>query len=218
MKSKFLLLCSGAFMVLSLISCAQKSKKTDEQIRYISTTGNAVVYAQPDQADANFVVTTYDRIAVSAKEQNDQNINNMIASLKEAGVNEKDITVRDPSIAIEGGRYVVSSQVTVLIRNISKSSAIIDSAMGNGKASELKSYRHLLSDNSEVLKQVKLNAIQDAFDKAKLYATASGKSLGEVISISEFDGPAGTDDNITEAGTKLTLTATVNITYELTNE
>lgn len=218
MKSKSLLFGTGILVILLLASCSQKTKKVMEQTCFISTDGYATVTADSDQADATFVVTTYDRIAVAATEQNSQNINNIVTSLKEIGINENDITIRKPSIAVENGRYAVSSTVTVLIRNINKSAEIIDSAMGNGKASELKSYRHLLSDTSELEKQVKLDAIQNAYDKAKLLATASGSTLGKVISISEFTMPAGINDKVTNAGEKHIFSASVNITYELTNE
>ena len=91
MKSKIWFFISGLFVILSLVSCKQKTVEKND--KYISVNGYATIEAAPDQAEAVFEVKIYDRIAVTAMENSRKNIENISASLKETGVNEKDISI-----------------------------------------------------------------------------------------------------------------------------
>lgn len=215
MKSKIWFFISGLFVILSLVSCKQKTVEKND--KYISVNGYATIEAAPDQAEAVFEVKIYDRIAVTAMENSRKNIENISASLKETGVNEKDISISESMIAIENGRYVISTRLKVLIRNIKNAPAIIDSSMGNGKASELISYKLLVSDISDLEKQVRLSAIQNAYDNAKLTATANGVSLGPVTMIQDITNHL-TANYVNNEDQTITLASSVYINYELTNE
>lgn len=215
MKSKISIFILGLFVVVSLVSCKQKTEEKND--RYISVSGYATIDATPDQAEAVFEVKVYDRIAVTAMENSKQNVENIRTSLKETGVNDKDISVSESKIEIENGRYVISTRLKVLIRNIKNAPAIIDSSMGNGKASELVSYKLLLSDISELEKQVRLSAIQNAYDNAKLMSTANGVSLGQVTQIADMTNRT-TANYVNNEDQTITLVSSVYIYYELTNE
>ena len=199
--------------------CFESPVYTDNLIREYADEGSRpdFYFIGRDNNEYLIEVKIYDRIAVTAMENSRKNIENISTSLKETGVNEKDISISESMIAIENGRYVISTRLKVLIRNIKIAPAIIDSSMGNGKASELVSYKLLVSDISDLEKQVRLSAIQNAYDNAKLTATANGVSLGPVTMIQDITNHL-TANYVNNEDQTITLASSVYINYELTNE
>lgn len=211
MKKSFLLI----LFLCTLVSCNKKPIDIEE--RTVTTTGTASVLAQPNQAEVTFAIRSYDRIAVNANESCNNILTTIVTSLNEVGVNEKDIFITENQLSIEGGRYLANATLKVLIRNIKNAPTIIDSCMGNGKASELLDYTLLISDTAELEKQVRLQAIQNAYDNAKLTANACGENLGKVLKIDDLTNPQ-IIKYVDKENQKITLSSSVIITYELTNE
>ena len=79
------------------------------------------------------------------------------------------------------------------------------------------SYKLLVSDISDLEKQVRLSAIQNAYDNAKLTATANGVSLGPVTMIQDITNHL-TANYVNNEDQTITLESSVYINYELTNE
>ena len=69
--------------------------------------------------------------------------------------------------------------------------AVIVSA--GGDATRINSVSYSIADDSQLVKDARARAFQDAKNRAEQYAQLSGLKLGKVISISEASGGASTD-------------------------
>ena len=227
MKKCFL----GISFVVSILICSSCTiNKPVEQVKTITVSGSGSVSVKPDLVHLKFLVKTSDWNVSNAVEKNAQNSANVIAAIKEVGVDNEDISTSDYRISQDNskdypGKYTVTNSITVLVRNIEKTGNVIDEAVKNG-ANGLTSFEYSVSDTATALRQARTLAVQDAQDAAALLAGASGCILGNVMDIQEngHSSYANTrmlkavafDSTTTpiEAGT-VTISTSVSITYAL---
>ncbi len=135
-------------------------------------------------------------VAEAQKEAIDA-MNNVVQTLKSNGIADKDIQTTQFNIQqvtkwddkqntyIVIG-YKVSNQVTIKIRDTGKAGTIIDkSVAAGGDLIRINSISFTVDDPTPVFKVAREKAVQNAMEKAKQIAQASGVSLGNVIYISE---------------------------------
>jgi uncharacterized protein YggE len=141
----------------------------------VEVTGDTVAEARSDAADAMDAVTD---------------------AIKDNGVDDADIRTRyfniypqynyreDEPPEIVG--FVVSNQVTVTVRDIDNSSAVLDAAIdAGGDAVRVNGISFTVDDPGQFLDEARAEAIDDARARAETLADAAGVSLGAVRSISE---------------------------------
>src|SRR5450432_2875355 len=82
--------------------------------------------------------------------------------------------------------YTVSENLSVVLRNLTTAGSIItDAARSGGDALRIGGATLDLDEDGDLISQARLAAFADAEAKAKAYATAAGRTLGPVTSISE---------------------------------
>jgi hypothetical protein len=87
--------------------------------------------------------------------------------------------------------YQASNSITVKIRNLnSASQALALIVSTGGDATRINSVSYSIDDDSQLVKDARTRAFEDAKDRAEQYAQLAGLSLGKVISISELAGTA----------------------------
>lgn len=220
-----------AVLVL-FISCTVK-QETPVQ-RTITVNGTGSVEADIDQVHLYLSVETRNKDITKSAEENSQRMNAIITSLKDFGLNEKDITTSGYSVhedrydSKNSISYVVYNRINILFYDASKTGEIIDLAIKSG-ATGIQSLSFSSSKEQESLKQARLLAIKNADEKANLMAAASGLSVGKALRIiEEGTSPARASNGIFMAKAaydeatpismgdgKSTVTATVTIEYEM---
>ena len=165
----------------------------------ISVTGEASVSVPPDQAQIDGGLTTDAKTAREASEANNAAMGKVLLALKGAGIEEKDYQTSRLSLQPQYAPnrsgpspvvgYRASNRVTVKLRDVAKTAAIIDVLVGAG-ANELGGINFVVSQASKLLDDAREKAIADARRKAEIYAKAAGVTLGEALSISEDGGSA----------------------------
>lgn len=119
--------------------------------------------------------------------------------------------------------YVASNMLTVRVRKLDTTGAVLDAAVTDG-ANTLNGLTFGLADPEPAYNEARKEAVADARAKAELLATAAGVSLGQVLSIA--DGGAMTDPApmyreavsaapVPVVGGELGLIATVTVTYAI---
>ena len=113
-----------------------------------------------------------------------------------AKVDRKDISTSSVSLQPQYGPdssaitgYRASNSLAVKIRNLGSASqtlALIVSA--GGDATRINSVDYSIDDDSQLVKDARARAFDDAKARAEQYAQLSGLELGKVISISEAGG------------------------------
>jgi uncharacterized protein YggE len=121
----------------------------------------------------------------------------LIKALKEANVADKDIQTRNVSLYPVYGQdtankitgYQLANRVTVCIRDISKVSAIIDSAVkAGGNPVRVQGINFGIDNPEAALVQAREKAYANARTKAEQYAKLAGVTLGRAMHISEGAG------------------------------
>lgn len=211
----------------------------------ITIEGRGEVRAAPDMALINSGVTTQGETARAALDANTAAMAELISTLKEAGVEARDIQTSgfsvNPNYVYSDNRddtgytlppkingYQVSNTVSVAVRNLDDLGGILDKAVNVG-ANTINGVTFSVADPTELYNEARKQAFADARKKAELYATVANATLGELESISEsqnINSPipmpmfaraeAPAADVPVEAG-EMTFEIGVNVQWELDN-
>ncbi|MBW2981577.1 SIMPL domain-containing protein [Candidatus Woesearchaeota archaeon] len=218
--------------LIALTGC-QTSENT------INVEGSSEITVDPDQAEAWVGVSIVDVSADLAQQQVNTAINDIINSLKAAGISEDDISTEQLSIYEErrwesGKSTVVGWRATQTLKikttELTKVGQIVDIAVDNG-ANQINSINFGLSEEKEqeYKKQAIAQATTNAKEKAETIADSLGAKLGKIRSVSEsgfyyrpyayaMEKTIG-DEAVAEAAQVLpgdvTVTARINIVYNI---
>lgn len=163
--------------------------------RTIVVTGAGEASAAPDIAYLNLGVEAEGATAAEALRKNSAQMEATIKSLRDAGVDKKDIQTSSLNVGpkydysrenappkIIG--YQATNTVNVKLRNLEKAGAVIDKAVGVG-ANRFDSISFGFADPKPLLNSARKSAVADARERAALYADAAGVKLGAVMQISD---------------------------------
>lgn len=171
----------------------------------ITLTGTGTVRAAPDMATINTGVTTQAETARDALDANTAAMADLVAALREAGLQDRDIQTSDFTVSpqyvysdrrddsgysmppeIRG--YHVSNAVTIIVRDLDALGAVLDQAVTVG-ANTINGINFSVEDPTELEHQARRLAVADAIAKAEVYADAAGFELGSIESITEIERP-----------------------------
>lgn len=206
MRSKSFILIGGILLVGLVLSAFALQGQTaapqaqQEQVRTISVSGMGEIFMDPDKATISIGVHTEHESASEAVEDNNAQIQKVVAALKDMGVVDKDIQTSNFSIYpqqqfddqgnVTSTRYIVENTVTVTVRDLADLGQILDTAVSSG-ANSIYGIQFDVQDKTDALSQARQKAVEDAGVKAQELATAAGVTLGEIQSISEVSGFIG---------------------------
>ena len=183
----------GAALPVLLVgkSSTVVSGGTSAPVRHIDVTGSGKVYAAPDQATVQLGVTSQATSAAEALKDNSAKTAAVLTSIKNIGVDAKDIQTNDfsifPTYASNGTTitgYQVNNTVVVVIRDLANAGTILDQVVQAG-ANNISGLSFDIADPSKLQADARAKAIADARAKAEAMASAAGVSLGDIITISE---------------------------------
>jgi uncharacterized protein len=164
---------------------------TAAPVRRIDVTGSGSVYAAPDQATVQLGVTSQAASAADALKDNSAKTAAVLTSIKNIGVDAKDIQTSDFSIFPTYGSngttitgYQVNNTVVVVIRDLANAGTILDQVVQAG-ANNISGLSFDIADPSKLQAEARTKAIAAARAKAEAMASAAGVSLGDIMTISE---------------------------------
>ncbi|MFN3388691.1 MAG: SIMPL domain-containing protein [Allosphingosinicella sp.] len=156
------------------------------------------VARKPDVANISAGVVTTAPTASAALEQNAQQMQRVVAALRRAGVADRDIQTssinlhpdyrhdeRGSNPQIIG--YRASNEVMVRFRDIKNAGRILDALVAQG-ANQINGPMLGIDKPEEALNEARTKALAAARARAELYARATGKRVGRILSISEAGG------------------------------
>jgi uncharacterized protein YggE len=240
MRNKTLFVSAILLIALALGACSPTVVASPaSSVRSMSVNGSGQVFLAPDIAYINIGVHTEKPTAKESVADNKDQTQKVIDTLKGAGVEPKDISTTNFSIWSNtqygpdgqptGTSYVVDNTVSVTVRKLDGLGDLLDSAVASG-ANNINSIQFDVADKTAALKEARAAAVKDAENQAKELADAAGVSLGQIQNITFNDtlpvpyantfGKGG-GGAVAEAAAvpiqpgQLTLTVTVNMTYEI---
>lgn len=160
---------------------------------HISTSGSAVIQAEPDMATLSINVTVKEKDASAAKAQADKRVAQYFDFLKAQGIEKKDINAANISTSpdyvydkekeesvIRG--YNASRSVTVKVHDLNKLNTLLDGALKSG-LNDISAVEFGVNNPEKYREEVRQKAISDAISQAKSVAKGFGTELGAVYSI-----------------------------------
>lgn len=190
MKLKSLTL--AAMVALGSYTAAAQAAETPAG-PHISTSGSAVIQAEPDMATLTINVTVKEKEASAAKAQADKRVAQYFDFLKAQGIEKKDINAANISTSpdyvydkekeesvIRG--YNASRSVTVKVYDLNKLNTLLDGALKSG-LNDISAVEFGVNNPEKYRAEVRQKAIDDAVSQAKTVAKGFGSELGAVYSI-----------------------------------
>ncbi len=151
----------------------------------------------PDMASSSLGVMTEGKTAAEALAANATRMTAVMASLRKAGIAERDIQTsgltlnpqyryveNQPPVLIG---YQVTNQVTVTVRDLKKLGAAVDATVNAG-ANQVNGISFGLSDPTAAENAAREAAVKALSAKADLYARATGYRVSRLVTLSEGGG------------------------------
>lgn len=154
----------------------------------------------PDVATIRAGVVSQGTTAAVALGSNAQAMAGVLAALKRAGVQPRDIAtasvglqpqyryVENQAPVITG--YQASNSVAIRFRDIARSGAILDALVAQG-ANQIDGPNLSIDQPDAALDEARTDAVKRARQRAELYAKAAGLSVARIVSIVEGSQDAG---------------------------
>lgn len=189
---------------------AQDAPGSPAPARTISVTGVGKVRVEPDIARINIGVDLARPTVAEASAANKKIVDEVIQAIKDAGVAEKDVQTSGFTIYMDrfGGttpvdeenvQYRVSNTVAVVVRDLTKVSEVLETAINAG-ANSIYGVEFAVGDPTEYESEAMAGAVDNANAKAAELAKLTGLTLGKILSVSE-----GVSVNPLLAGTNQSL-------------
>jgi len=180
----------------------KEGKYIGRQFNTITVSGTGEVYAKPDLALIDFSVITEEKTVAEAMNDNTKKMNAVIASVKNQGVEDKDLKTTsfniypryewyektEVSFYPQGERVLVGYEVRqtlqVKIRNMEKIGDIIEGGTTAG-ANQIGDLQLTVDKQDELKKQARAEAINKAKAKAEELASQLGVDLVRITNFNE---------------------------------
>ena len=163
----------------------------------MTVVGAGEVQGTPDTLTVNASIEFVAPDVTGAMNQTSDRQQAVIDALVGSGIDRKDISTTQVSLQPQfaGGDsttiigYRASNSIDVKIRKLDSASQTLSSIVGTGgDATRINTVNYSIEDDSQLVKDARSRAFNDAKDRAEQYAQLSGLDLGKVISITESGG------------------------------
>jgi uncharacterized protein len=228
MRTRHVLIGAAALAAASLLAgvgAPLLAHAEEAQPGTITVSGTASMTTVPDTATISFGAVTQASTASAALSSNSAAAEKMIAALKRAGIDAKDLRTEIVSLAprtSDAGDqilgYTATNTVSARIRDLGRAGAVIDAAVAAG-ANTVQGPSLEPGDVQGLYRQALERAVGDARAKAQALASAGGLTLGSISSMTEgqtaipyASGDAKTAAAPIEPGTQ-DITASVTVVF-----
>ncbi|ABM16146.1 MULTISPECIES: SIMPL domain-containing protein [Mycolicibacterium] len=193
-------LAAAAATAAALTACDAQSGPSLEpgaDSRQVTVVGAGQVQGTPDTLTVNASMEFVGPDATAAMNQTNERQQAVIDGLVELGIDRKDIATTAADLQPQYNSdstsitaYRATNSVNVTLRDLGRASDAIGLIVATGgNATRINSISYSIEDDSQLVRDARARAFEDAKDRAAQYAELSGLNLGKVISISESGGP-----------------------------
>lgn len=161
----------------------------------ITVTGVGQASAAPDMAVISLGVRIRAKTALGAVNATSEALERVLAQLEAQGVAARDMQTatlslnqmwdrRSSSGEAEPSGFEASNVLTVRVRDLDRLGDVLEAALADG-ANALSGLRFGFRNPRPLQDDARRRAVTDAMEKARLYASAAGVTLGPLLSLSE---------------------------------
>jgi len=197
-RSTIVLLAGLAIVTLSACDSVATAPAPGLNPRQVTVVGAGKVEGTPDTLTASVAISFQASDATTAMNQTSDRQQAVIDALVAGGVDNADISTTTVSLQPQFGTdgvtvagYQASNGIDVKIRDLSAASRTLALIVNiGGNTTRINSVNFSIDDDSQLVKDARARAFEDAKDRAQQYSDLSGLKLGKVISISESSDTA----------------------------
>lgn len=195
-----IILASIGLVAVTLSACDSASPgPVGDNPRQVSVIGSGQVQGSPDTLTADVGIEFIASDVTTAMNSTNERQQAVIDALTDAGVDRKDISTTQvtlqPQYTSSDGAprtiagYRASNSIEVKIVELDLASRVLAIIVNTGgDATRINSVSYSIEDDSQLVRDARTRAFNDAKSRAEQYAQLSGLDLGKVISISESGG------------------------------
>lgn len=176
-----------ALMMIMLLGCGALAEGT------LNVTGSGTVYVAADRVSASLGISISGEDMAELQNQANERMSAICQALLDAGLEGSNISTNylyiSPRYDYSGEMekitgYSISNSLTILTDDIDSIGSYIDAAFAAG-ANTFDSINFTTKDDSAAQRKALELAVADAQGKAEVIAAASGRSLGDILTISQ---------------------------------
>ncbi len=201
----FISLAAAALFVATVAAtCGNTTTRVENtganQQTGITVSGEGKATGKPDVAMITLGVSRLADTVDAARNGAATSLDAMIKSMTGNGVSKDDIQTQQFNISPEydytNGKQLlkgfrVTNVVTAKLRDINKTSTVVDGAVtAGGNDVQVQNIAFTIDNPDDLKKQAREAAVADAKSRAQTLASASGVTLGDPINISESPAPS----------------------------
>jgi uncharacterized protein YggE len=177
-------------------ACDNDHERVGDNPREVTVVGSGQVQGVPDTLTADVGIEFTAPDVTAAMNQTNDRQQAVINAVAGAGVDRKNISTTEVNLQPQydnvGGTitgYRAGNSIRVKIHPADSASHVLAVIVGaGGDATRINSVSYSIADDSQLVKDARARAFQDAKNRAEQYAQLSGLQLGKIISISEASG------------------------------
>ncbi len=187
-----------AAALLGAVACSPKTTvqvPSQQQQTGITVSGEGKATGTPDIANIQLGVSKLANTVADARSQAAASMDAMVTSMKDNGVDAKDIQTQQLNISPEYDYsnnkqtlkgFRVTNIVSAKIRKIDDTSKIVDDAVtAGGNDAQVQGISFSIENPDDLKAQARKDAMDDARSRAETLAKEAGVTLGDPITISE---------------------------------
>jgi uncharacterized protein YggE len=190
--------------VATLSGCDSHAPTPGANPRQVTVVGSGQVQGVPDTLTADVGIESTAPDVTSAMNQTNDRQQAVIDALVGAGLDRKNISTTQVNLEPQYGSsgpngspaitgYRATNGIEIKIHPTDTASRMLALVVGTGgNATRITSVSYSIADDSQLVKDARARAFNDAKNRADQYAQLSGLGLGKVLSISEASGGAAT--------------------------
>lgn len=180
---------------VGVAGCGSDSDSTAKpENRQVTVVGTGKVQGTPDTLNVTASIEATAPDVTAAMNQTSSRQQAVLDALSGAGIDKKDIATKQVELqpdyrdsVITG--YRASNTIDIKVRKLDTASQVLAKIVqAGGNATRISNVAYAIDDDSQLVKDARTRAFNDAKDRAQQYAQLSGLNLGKVVSISEATG------------------------------
>lgn len=197
MKKSIVNILSLTLALLLLSALALPALADDDDNRLLTVEGSATVSLTADIATLSVGVYTKDKNVASAQSENARLMDSVYEAVLAMNIDKKDIitsrftvnsyTDTAPITKVETTYYTVNNTLSVTIRSLENVGKLIDACMAAG-ANQINSLEFSSTAQKEGYEKALTRAVEDATNKANIIASAAGKQITGIRTITSYGG------------------------------
>lgn len=204
LATRLIAIAAAGMAVAGLSACDARSTSgpsiapaADPNTRQVTVVGAGEVQGRPDTLTVNASIEFTAQDATAAMNQASTRQQAVIDALVGSGIDKADISTTNVTLQPQFGggdtptiiAYQANNSINVKIRRLDTASQTLGLiGTTGGDATRINSVSYSIEDDSQLVKDARTRAFDDAKDRAEQYAQLAGLTLGKVISISESAG------------------------------